>query len=69
MNISKESLQAFNNQLDNSGNDVYRKAYKLGDRLERLFLSEIHDSIYGITGGHRKLTKKNLKEYNCMLTR
>ena len=69
MNISKESLQAFNNQLENNGNDAYRKAHKLGDRLDRLFLSEIHDSIYGITGGHRKLTKKNLKDCNCVLTR
>jgi len=64
MNISKESLQAFNNQLDNNGNDAYRKAHKLGDRAER-----VHFSIYGITGGHRRLTKKNIEKYDCILTR
>jgi len=69
MNISKESLQAFNNQLDNNGNDAYRKAHKLGDRAERVHLLAIHNSIYGITGGHKRLTKKNIEKYDCVLTR
>ena len=69
MNISKESLQAYNNQLDNGGNDAYRKAHKLGSRVERVVLASICRVEYGITGGHRKLTKKIIESYNCILTR
>lgn len=63
MNISGESLAAYNKQLENAGNDAYRKANKLGDPRERLELRAINDSIYGITGRYHRLTKKQVIEY------
>ena len=64
MKISKKVLDKFDKNGWGCANDNWNLAHGFPTMEQRSFLLKVYSSKYGICGGGKKITMKDVKEYN-----
>ena len=64
MKIPKKILDRYDMHAWPCANDSWNIANNYPTNEQRKFLNKVHNAKYGICGGHKKITMKDIKEYN-----
>ena len=64
MKIPKKILDKFDIHAFGCVNDNWNISYGYPTQEQRSYLLKVHGAKYGICGGHKKITMKDIKEFN-----